>query len=323
MPKSRSAEFALIDRYFSNLGVEDESVVHGVGDDCALVSPPPGKALSISIDTVVEGVHFPPGIKARHVASRALGSALSDLAASGASASHFTLALTLPDNDLVWLDDFASGLADMAEEYGVRLIGGDTCRGPLSVTIQVHGWVDKDSFVSRGGAQVGHGVYVSGYLGDAGAGLRLCMQGVTGQEGAPEAYLLGRFFKPSPRLMLGQVLSGRVSACIDLSDGLVADAQHIADHSEVALSINVDLLPVSTALKTLFPGRALELAASSGDDYELLFVCAEQDARQIETLMGNTVELTRIGDVQEGRGLTCLCGGKPIKFESGGYQHFV
>lgn len=311
-------EFEIIERYFSHLGGAGSDIILGVGDDCAIVSPPPGQHLCCSMDAMVEGVHFPVAYAPRYIARRALGAALSDLAAMGAKPSHFTLSLTMPDADASWLEAFASGLAHLAHQTEISLIGGDLTAGPLTVVIQVHGWVPAGQAVQRSGAQPGDIVVVSGTLGDARAALDL-LGGEAGSEA--ERYLLERYHRPEPRLALGRALRHIATAGLDISDGLMADAAHIAKASGCAVQLDAASVPISGALLSCFPELAHDYALSGGDDYELLLTMRPEDWSQAARLAGDC-SLTRIGTVAAGQGVVVEGRPEVTRAAKKGYQHF-
>ena len=316
MSSSSLSEFALIDRYFRSVGTSSADITLAVGDDAAIVSPPENSSLCISIDTLVDGVHFPAGYAPEFIATRALGSALSDLAAMGAKASHFSLALTLPEANPDWLGPFSKALGAMASRYDVALVGGDTTRGPLTVSIQVHGWLPKKAGLLRSGAREGELVLVSGTLGDAGGGLR-CQQLMLEQPEKETEFLKSRFSSPSPRLELGMLLQNFASACVDISDGLVADAGHLARSSGFSIELNTTQIPVSKALKTVCPEDYLDLALSAGDDYELLFTVNKDRLEELLDL--SPVPLTVVGEVGAAGNQVALNG---RQIDKAGYQHF-
>ena len=274
-----SPEFDLIARYFFKhavSGIEHSDCIDlSVGDDAAVVRVPEGHSLVFSIDTQVKGRHFPIGFPAEFIAHRALASALSDIAAMGAKAHHFTLALTLPHSDAGWLTAFSGGLFALAEQFNVRLVGGDTTKGPLAITIQVHGFAPNDAYISRRGASISDEVYVTGPLGDAGAGLAIafeCMQDQRFESlGINEQYLFERFARPVPRLTIGEAVREYASAGLDISDGLLADLQQLCCASNVSCNLDIANIPLSKQL-IAYAGRerALSYALSAGDDYELL-----------------------------------------------------
>lgn len=301
-------EFTLIARYFSAYG-RGAAVELGVGDDCAILSLRPGERLATSVDTVVEGVHFPDHSLPEDIAYRAVAAAASDLAAMGARPLGMTLALTLPDADELWLHSFSQGLGRAASDFELPLAGGDTTRGPLTATVQVFGALPAHQALLRSGAQVGDALYVSGTLGDAAAGLSL-LRGEWQSDSDSEEYLEGRFFRPTPRLLLGQQLLGLATAAIDISDGLLADAGHIADASGVRLRIDPAALPLSPALQTHpDPEQVLRWALSGGEDFELCFT--------LPPGMELPPGCCRIGEVLAGEGVDC-----PGATGLAGYRHF-
>lgn len=317
------SEFELIQRCFAEQAASplNTDVVLGIGDDCAILSPPAGQHLLVSVDTMVAGVHFPESLPPAQIASRCLAVNLSDLAAMGAKPAWFTLALTLPDANESWLRDFSRGLFALANRHGISLVGGDTTRGPLSITIQVQGYAPSGQALRRDGAQSGDQIYVSGSLGDAGAGLELSLAGNYDESN----FLVRRFISPEPRLALGQNLLGVASAAIDISDGLLADLGHILTRSQVGAELQVDQLPVSTELQThVGEARAQALALSAGDDYELCFCVPSNKAGQIEAIAeGQAVALTPIGLITTAPELRVVdSAGQPIELPRAGYQHF-
>ncbi|GAB5453669.1 MAG: thiamine-phosphate kinase [Halioglobus sp.] len=302
------SEFSLIHRYFSSLG-RGPGVALSVGDDCALLEPPAGQQLVTSVDTVVAGVHFLEDDFPEDVGYRAVVVAASDLAAMGAEPLGMTLALTLPDADELWLHAFSEGVAQAVTAFRLPLVGGDTTRGPLTISVQVLGCVPPGDAVLRSGAQPGDAVYVSGTLGDAAAALAL-LKGEWQAPAEDARFLAARLYRPPSRLSLGQQLRGRASAAIDISDGLVADAGHIAAASGVGIVIDTDALPLSPALQN-HPSReqALLWALTGGDDYELCY-CLPQGI----TAPGGVC----IGRVVSGEGVDC---GMQLP-GAAGYRHF-
>ncbi|MDX1757251.1 MAG: thiamine-phosphate kinase [Marinobacter sp.] len=311
-------EFELIRRYFLPLAGDTRSaaVSLGPGDDCAIERLPTGTELVFSIDTMVEGVHFPVQYDPARLAWRSLAAAASDLAAMGADPVCFTLALTLPEAGDDWLQAFAGGLGEAAKAFGLALAGGDTTRGPLSVTFQVHGTVPQGQALLRSGATPGDLVCVSGTLGDAGAALALLERDPST---ADARYLLQRYHRPEPRLALGQQLRGRASAAIDLSDGLLADLGHILAASGVGADVDVSRLPLSDALRRHAGSRAGALALRSGDDYEL---CATIPQAVWPALPETLRErLTVIGEISAQAGLRLQNAGAELA-AGAGYDHF-
>ncbi len=301
----------------------------GIGDDCALLSLPDQQQLAISIDTLVADVHFPAEAAAEQIGYRALAVSVSDLAAMGAKPSWFTLALTLPESDRSWLAQFAKGLSQAANQFDIRLVGGDTTRGYLTISIQVHGLVDPSRAMLRSKAAVGDLIYVSGTLGDAAAALKY----VKSQPNLPEftssvvSQLYQRFYRPEPRINLGQRLAALgVKCAIDISDGLLADLGHIleesakADHS-VGAKLDLAALPVSQALLSeVDNASAFNLALTGGDDYELCFTAPPQLAPQLSPLV-EAGDITLIGKITAQPGIVDIYD-QTIAVDQPGYQHF-
>jgi len=297
-------EFDLIERIRRHTEVNRDDVVEGIGDDAAVVAVPAGRELAIAVDTLVEGVHFPVGTAPSDIGWKALAVNLSDLAAMGATPAWALLALTTPDGDETFFDGLARGFAELATPYRLALIGGDTTRGPLTVTVAVHGFCAPGEALLRSGARVGDVVMVTGTLGDAAAGLR-CLA-----EPDPSLYgaLVERLNRPTPRVSAGQALRGMATACIDVSDGLVADLGHICSASGVGADIEAAMLPRSSALLTHFSDAdTLDFALGGGDDYELCFTVPADRASEVgATLSRLGCGGTRIGRIVEGAGVRVL-----------------
>lgn len=319
------AEFDLIDLIAQRCAVIRGDVRLGIGDDAAIVAVPPDQELVVCTDTLVAGVHFPRHTGAADIGWKSLAVNLSDLAAMGATPAWALLALTLPAADADFVAAFAEGFGELAAIHHVALIGGDTTSGPLSVTVTVHGLVPPGMALRRDGARPGDGVYVTGTLGDAAAGLRAAGKGVAVDTDV-RAALVARLDRPEPRVAAGAVLRGRASACIDVSDGLVADLGHVARRSGVAIDIEALHLPTSNALLAAFDDesrRALQLAG--GDDYELAFTAGEADAHALMLDLARAgCAATRIGRVLEGSGVRVLdAAGLPIALPRHGWEHFA
>ncbi|AYF88677.1 thiamine-phosphate kinase [Pseudomonas sp. DY-1] len=315
-------EFELIRRFFASAACAagGEGIALGIGDDCALLQLPAGEQLAISTDTLVAGVHFPDDADPFLLGQRALAVSASDLAAMGAKPIAFTLALTLPDARADWLEGFARGLCAMASDCGIGLVGGDTTRGPLSLTLTVFGRVPAGQALTRAGARPGDLLCVGGSLGDGGGALPLVLG--ERQERGPEVdYLLQRYWAPQPQLALGQALRGRATAALDISDGLLADCGHIAATSGVALLVEATKLPLSSALESLFSREfALNCALSGGDDYRLAFTLP---ASELAAIRADWPEVAVIGRVAAGQGVHLLDdAGAILQPPALGYQHF-
>lgn len=264
-------EFTLIDAIRRRTALARTDVLLGIGDDAAVLEVPPGQALVAAIDTLVAGVHFPLDTAAADIGWKALAVNLSDLAAMGAKPAWALLALTLPQPDAAFVDGLAEGFLALAAPHRVALVGGDTTRGPLALSVAVHGFVPPGMALTRAGAQVGDVVMVTGTLGDAAAGLR-CVQTEVVVAVPLRAALVARLNRPTPRLAAGLALRGLASACLDVSDGLLADLGHICDRSQVGAEIEAARLPLSPALRQAFAlDAARDFALAGGDDYELCF----------------------------------------------------
>ncbi|WP_426415963.1 thiamine-phosphate kinase [Aestuariirhabdus sp. LZHN29] len=314
-------EFELIRRYFDRAGLNDPhpAVVLGIGDDCAIIDPPGQHQLCFSVDTLVADVHFPAAADPGLIARRALAVNLSDLAAMGAVPLCFTLALTLPDSNPLWLEQFSSGLASEACAHGVCLAGGDTTRGPLSITVQVQGTLPMGRALRRNGACVGDRVLVSGSLGD-GAGALAYLDQPAQTLSSTQQQLLDRFYRPQPRLALGQQLLQIGGRCaIDISDGLLADLGHILQRSGVGARLELDDIPLSDALRREGGDTAQRLALNGGDDYELCFTLPEPLWLAHKETLCALVPCTAIGHIEAGSGLLNTSG-EPLTVT--GYQHF-
>lgn len=315
------AEFQLIDRIRERAAQGRGDVVLGIGDDAALLQPPPGMQLVVTMDTLNEGVHFPAGTAAADIGWKALAVNLSDLAAMGAEPAWCTLSLSLPDADPAWIDGFLDGFLALAGQYRVALVGGDTTRGPLAVSVAAHGVVDPGRALRRDAARVGDGVWVSGSLGAAAAALEQWRCG-----GPVDAALRERLDRPAPRVALGRALSGVANACIDVSDGLLADLGHVCRASGVGARLDVDALPGAAALQRHFHGDALRaLQATGGDDYELCFTLpGAADALALAAGAAAGVDVTRIGTVVAGRGVDVNDrAGRPWQPPRAGHEHFA
>ncbi len=317
------SEFSLIAAYFSRLGAVRDDVRLGVGDDAAIVAVPEGYELAIAVDTMVSGVHFFPETDPYLIGYKLLAVNLSDMAAMGAEPNWMTLALTLPQADEHWLADFSQGLADLAMRHGVQLIGGDTTRGPLTLSLQIHGLIPQGAALTRKGAQPGDLIFVSGTLGDAGLGLKIA-QGDLEISGAERAYLLERLHRPTPRLELGMALRAIASSAIDVSDGLLADLGHILEASGVGAEIHLEQLPLSNAYRNAQAELDYTAALGGGDDYELCFTApAQQRQTVIERAQRANTPVTCIGTITHAPGILCQLHGNTYQPTLSGYDHFA
>jgi thiamine-monophosphate kinase len=312
-------EFDLIERYFSRAAARRD-VLLGVGDDAALLSVPAGRALVAATDTLVEGRHFLLDAPPDSVGHQALAVNLSDLAAMGAEPAWALLSLSLPDADPAWLGPFAAGLYALAGRHRVALVGGDTVHGPLVVTITALGFVEPELALRRDGARPGDLLYVSGWPGEAAAGLALLRAGACPTDDP----LVRRYRYAEPRVALGRALRGRASGAMDVSDGLLGDLAKLCASSGVGAVIDLERLPVSGELARRHPaGECERLVLNGGDDYELLFTLPRAAAAEIESIAPPELPLHCIGRIEAGRGVHCRRDGLSVSVAIAGYDHFA
>ncbi|MDF3884499.1 thiamine-phosphate kinase [Cupriavidus basilensis] len=324
MPETSSAqlsEFDLIRRFFTRPA---RKAVLGVGDDCALIEGRPGHHLAISTDMLVSGRHFFPDVAPRTLGHKALAVNLSDLAAMGAEPRAFTLALALPEADPEWLAELAAGMLELADAHGCELIGGDTTRGPLTLSLTVFGDVPAHKALRRDAARPGDDIWISGTLGDA----RLALGDCRGEWLLPEpdfTVVRPRMETPTPRVALGIALRGVAHAALDISDGLVGDLGHILARSQVGALLNVDALPRSEVMAGQPEARQLECTLAGGDDYELCFT-APAGARDAVAAIGARLglPLTRVGAITPEPGLRLVNDdGNPSAYSGSSFDHFA
>lgn len=300
-------EFDIIREFFTKQPCQRTDVALGIGDDAAVITPPLQHQLVVTTDTLIADVHFPLTAEAFDVGFKSLAVNLSDLAAMGATPFGVTLALTLPHADENWLRDFANGFFTLAKQYNVQLIGGDTTRGLHSITVQALGWIPNGMAITRSGAKPGDLIYVTHTLGDAAYALA--------HKEIPETQQA--LHRPEPCVAIGEALRGVAHAAIDVSDGLLADLNHILTQSKVGARIDVNTIPLSKTLRTLPLDDALKYALNGGDDYELCFTVAKDQAHQVPehcTCIGEITTDTSL-DLRYTDGTLCTI---PIN----GYRHF-
>ncbi len=307
------SEFDLIERFFVRPRLANPLNDLGIGDDCALLRVPTGYQLAVTTDTMVENVHFFPQVNPRFLGHKLLAVNLSDLASMGAQPIAVTLALTLPEVNAAWLSEFAAGFLQLAQQYQVDLIGGDTTQGPLTLTVQALGIVPQGLAMRRSGAKCGDLIYVTGQLGDAGLGLKIIQgYGCTNPQSP-----LAQFHIPQPQVTAGLRLRDIASACVDISDGLAADLGHILTKSAVGATVNVDTLPLSGEVKTYIAETGdWQMPLTAGDDYQLCFTVSPERASRL------TVPCWKIGVIEAEIGLKINYLGKTQVLQSAGYEHF-
>jgi thiamine-monophosphate kinase len=323
-------EFDLIEIIRARTEQPRGDVVLGIGDDAALLKPPPGQQLVACTDTLVEGVHFPRGTAPQDIGWKSLAVNLSDLAAMGATPAWAMLALTMPRADPRFVEGFADGFAQLARTHALSLIGGDTTQGPLSVTVSAFGFVPEGRALLRSGARAGDAVFVTGTLGDAAAALRLIQDSGLGTRDSTNEQarsdLVPRLNRPEPRVGAGLALRDVASACIDVSDGLLADLGHICEASGVGAIVEVDALPLSSAMLALFDAdERRALALSGGDDYELCFTASVGRADRIAADFARLgFGAARIGRIVAEPGVRVRdANGSTVEPPRRGWQHFA
>ena len=314
-------EFDVIQKYFSKITNTNNNanIPLAIGDDAAIVSLPENTELVICTDTLNDGIHFPIDTSAYNIGYKALAVNLSDIAAMGATPKWFTLNVSLPSVNNTWLQDFTKGLADLSAQYKLDLIGGDTTRGPLSVTITLAGHINKGQALTRTSAEIGDKVYLSGCTGEAAVGLATSLNNVGGD--TLDDYFVNRLNKPTARVELGLSLVGIANACIDISDGLLADALHIANASQYGIQLNLDFIPLP---KINNKEQAKQYALSGGDDYELIFTVPNNKQQALDNIIKKSeLTITCIGEVVEKKGIEVLDENKKsIALSTFGYEHF-
>ncbi len=317
-------EFEIIDEFLALKVKNRKDVLQGVGDDCALVKVPRGQRLAVSMDTLIAGVHFLPDCNASDIAHKAIAVNLSDLAAAGAEPAWITMSITMPEFDRDWLADFHQGLRKMAEYFGIQVIGGDTCKGALSITIQAHGFVPEQVFCRRSTAKAGELICVTGSLGDAAIGLLVAQNKIQVDDQETKQYLLDKYQKPYPRVAAGIALRNRATAGIDISDGLLADVAHISRASNVGALLRWERVPLSEQAKSVASEELLmKSALYGGDDYELCFTVNEDELEA--TTKALEIVGTRcipIGRLTGKPGVRVLDNEQEVEISQLGFQHF-
>jgi thiamine-monophosphate kinase len=307
------SEFGLIDKYFTQKIKKSAVNRKGIGDDCALMLIPAEYELAITTDTMVEDVHFFSGIDPKLLGYKLLAVNLSDLAAMGAKPTSMTLALTLPEVNENWLKGFSEGFLSLANQFSVDLIGGDTSSGKLTLTVQAMGMVPKGQAMLRSGAKVGDYVFVTGSLGDAGLGLKI----EKGFSCSSPNSALKQLHRPFPRVNEGLAIRDHANACIDISDGLASDLEHILKQSHVGARIDWDKLPLSKMVRSYIEKTGdWQMPLTAGDDYELCFTVGPDEANLIE------IDCTQIGVIEEEMGFRLQRLGKTKELVVKGFEHF-
>ncbi|TPG64190.1 thiamine-phosphate kinase [Ewingella americana] len=319
-------EFDLIARYFNRYRTARRDVQLGIGDDCALLTVAEKQLLAVSTDTLVEGIHFLKTIDPADLGYKALAVNLSDLAAMGADPAWVSLALTLPEVNTDWLEAFSDSLFEQLNYYGMQLIGGDTTRGPLSMTLTIQGLIPMDRALTRSGAGVGDWIFVTGSLGDSAAGLAILLDKLEVSSPQYRKTLLQRHLRPTPRILQGQALRDLATSAIDISDGLISDLQHVLTASGCGARLDLDALPLSESLlASVDKEQALKWALTGGEDYELCFTVPEINRGALDVALSHLgVDFTCVGQIAPlSEGMKFMRSGAPVKLDWHGFDHFA
>lgn len=303
------AEFSIIERYFKALTPTHIDV--GIGDDCAILSPPPLQQLVSCVDTLVAGRHFPLNTPPHAIGWKSVAVNLSDLAAMGAKPHSILLALSLPSIDESWLAEFSRGIADCCQKFGVQLIGGDTTQSPtLSISITALGWIDAGKAILRSGAQVDDLIAVSGEIGSAAYALH-----------HPHSLLQSALDYPEPQCKLGQQLVNYASSMLDISDGLAQDLGHMLKASDVGATLYLEKIPVHAVLKSLPLAQRMQYILAGGDDYQLCFTISAEKLKKFQQNTAHSVYI--IGKIRAEKGCDYSYDNQIFHPQTLGYQHFA
>jgi len=309
------SEFTIINRFFAGQKNLNSRVKQGIGDDCALLSVPGGYELAMTMDTMVEGVHFFPDVAPEDLAYKLLAVNLSDLASMGAEPLAVSLALTMPTVDASWLEPFATAFIRFSKDFGVDLIGGDTTKGPLTLTLQAIGLVPAGHALKRSAAKVGDFIYVTHEIGGAGLGLKILKHEY--DAGVEAGQAINRLVRPVPRINEGIKIRQYANSCIDISDGLLADLTHILEASGVGASINWEQLPLLGVVKKYIAQTGdWQMPLSAGDDYELCFTVGSQKRPSLDA------QCSCIGKIESNLGLRINKAGVVQEVSHYGFEHF-
>ncbi|MBT8119581.1 MAG: thiamine-phosphate kinase [Gammaproteobacteria bacterium] len=318
-------EFDIIKKYFTFSSNRDDVFI-AAGDDCASVTVPDNKQLVITVDTLISGTHFPDNTSPEDVAYKSIMVNLSDLAAMGASPAWLTLAITLPEIDEHWLSRFSKSFNGLLERFKVDLVGGDTTKGALSITVQAMGLCDKTNILRRDRAEPGDKIYVTGYLGDAAIGLRAILDQLADDNLQP---CITRLNRPEARVSFAEELVSYSRCAIDISDGLLADLGHILEASSYGAKISLASIPVSSASRYYFDkyneGEInWSMLLAQGDDYELCFTASIENDSVIRELAARYgLPVSCIGEITESKSLEFFdANAETESIVATGFKHF-
>jgi len=318
-------EFEIISKYFQRNQKKNVNKIKGIGDDSALIQIPKKNILAISTDTLVEGTHFFKNISPTDLAYKTVAVNLSDIAAMGADPKWITLSITMPKSDSLWLKKFSNSFFHILNKYNIQLIGGDTNRGPLSITLSIYGLLEKNTALLRSNANIGDLIYVTGNLGESAAGLFLLKKKIFVKNLSVRNYLIKKHLNPIPRVFEGMSLIKIANAAIDISDGLIADLGHILRNSQRGANINLNKVPISKVLIDNFQHQDyLDWALSIGEDYELCFTISQENIKKLNLVIKQfSINFTCIGYVTPiEEGFNLFYNKKKIFFKKKGFNHF-
>jgi len=316
-------EFEIIERFFKDAHPTSKGdLALGIGDDAAIINVPDDSELVLSMDTLVSGVHFLEDTAPEDIAIKSLAVNLSDIAAMGASPRWISLSLTLPSNDLDWIEKFALSFNTLAVENSLVLVGGDLTKGPLSITVQIHGINPKGKSLKRSGANPGDAIYITGSLGAAAYALKSIEDNILYP--AATAIEIQRLHRPEARIKIGTSLRSNATSCIDISDGLIADLGHILKASKVGADIKLADIPYSDSLEKLDKDKAIEMALTGGDDYELCFTLPSGIPDSVLNELESICPIYCIGTITNQASELCLLdeNNDPYKLVTNAYRHF-
>lgn len=313
-----TSEFEIIERYFKK---KMKQTALGVGDDAAMIHVRNNYQLAISSDMLIENIHFLKNTNPSHLGWKSLAVNLSDIAAMGAIPKWATLSISLPKINHTWLKKFSKGFFKCADKFGIDLIGGDTTKGPLSISITIMGESKKDEALLRSGAKINDDIWVTGQLGLASMGLAN-LQGQLKLPPRIKMKCIRALEIPTPKTFLGSYLSRYANSCIDISDGLIQDLRHILKASKVGASLLLNDIPCEKFIHT---SKQYQFVLNGGDDYELLFTAAKKNRTFIKKIAKKTnTPVTMIGNITKKKALNILSEqGKSIKFNPKGFDHFA
>ena len=320
------SEQEIIEQYFSRHQIADETVVVGIGDDAAIVNPPDNSRLVITTDTLNEEVHFYKDCDAQYVGHKSLAVNLSDIAAMGAIPLWATLNLSLPEINHAWLKNFSNGLYALADQFDVKIIGGDLVKGPLSVTLTVIGYLNSESQLLRSTCQTDDLIFVTGSIGDAAFGSKLINDKKLKLNKDEHSYFTKRLYQPVPRLDVSQSLVGVANSAIDLSDGFLIDLKRILSMSLKGAIIDIDKIPISKLLQPFIGSEiSLEEVLCSGDDYQLLFTVSPSKQKTLEKIFfDKNILITQVGKIVEEKNITLMQGDNVVSLPGKlGFDHFL